>query len=289
MTGTRNVAVVCESTACIPPELARELAITVIPVPFSLGDENYLDGTTIAPSNLYERIRQTRLAPKTSPPSPGAYLESWRASDAPAVLTVTVNSRVSTLQRSAVMAQDLARTELPDVEVAVLDSLSAGMGQGFVAIEAARAPAAGQDLQTAIRRGERVRDAMRMLITLDTLEYVTRASRLPQVAAFVGSLIPIKPVILLSGGAVHVVARPRSRQRAIAELIDRMEREVTPGRLHVAVQHAGAAEEADRLRRSIQERFDCFELISAEYSAVIGGYAGPGLLGVAFYAEPEAA
>ena len=289
MTGNRLVAVVCESTACIPPDLAKELEIGVIPVPFSLGDENYLDGVTIAPSVLYERIRQSRLAPKTSPPAPGAYLQAWRESGAPAVLTVTVNSRVSTLQRAAMMAKDLAPTDLPGVEVAVLDSLSAGMGQGFTAIEAARAAANGKDLKNVIRRSERIRDAMRMLITLDTLEYLGRASRLPQVAAFMGSLIPIRPVILLAGGAVHVVARPRSRQRAITELINRMEREVTPGRLHVAVQHAGAAEEADRLRRSIQERFDCSELITAEYSPVIGGYAGPGLLGVAFYAEQEAA
>src|SRR5919201_193017 len=154
MTAPRNVAVVCKSTACIPPELSRELAITVIAVPFSLGDENYLDGATIAPSALYERIRQSRLPPKTSPPSPGAYLETWRATNAPAVLTVTVNSRVSTLQRSAVMAKDLTRTDLSGVEVAVLDSLSAGMGQGFVAIEAARAAASGEGLQTVIRRAE---------------------------------------------------------------------------------------------------------------------------------------
>ncbi|HZS92228.1 MAG TPA: DegV family protein [Chloroflexota bacterium] len=285
---TRQVAIVCESTCCLPPDLARRYDIGIIPIPFVFGTQTFRDGVDITPAQFYARLAETGTPPKTSPPSPGEYLQAWREASrsASAVLLVTVDGRVSTLQRSARLAQEMAPQALPGVAVSVVDSQSAGMGQGFVALAAARAAMAGQPLAAVTAAAERVRRRVTLLVTLDTLEYLSRASRLPQVATFVGGLLAIKPVVQFSGGHIRLLARPRTRRRAIDELFERVARTVPPGaRLHAAVQHAGAEVEAADFEVRLRGAFDCAELYTTEFTPVMGGYCGPGLLGVAFYSE----
>lgn len=288
--GVRGVAVVCESTACLPPDLLRRYDVGVVPIPFVFGTETFLDGVNISPSEFYARLEATRTPPKTSPPTPGAYLDAWRqaADGGRDVISVTVASTVSTLQRSALLARDLAPDALAGAAVTVVDSRSAGMGQGFVALAAARAAEAGQPLDAAVAAAERVAARLKMFVTLDTLEYLARASRIPRVAALVGGLIAIKPIIDFSGGDVRPVARVRTRRRSVEELFAMMRRDVPEGaRLHVAVQHARAEEEAARFAERIGTTFACAELCVTEFTPVMGGYCGPGLLGVAYYPEDE--
>ncbi len=285
---TRQVAIVCESTCCLPAELVRRYDIGIIPIPFVFGTQTFLDGVDLTPAQFYDRLAATRTPPKTSPPPPGAYVRAWEEASrsAPAVLLVTVAGKVSTLQRSARLAQELAGEALPGVTVSVVDSLSAGMGQGFVALAAARAAAAGQPLEAVTAAAERMSRRVSMLMALDTLEYLSRASRLPQVAAFVGALLSIKPVVQFSRGEIRLLARARTRRKSIDALFERIERAVPQGaRLHAAVQHAGAAEEAAEFERRLRSAFDCAELFTTEFTPIMGGYCGPGLLGAAFYSE----
>ncbi len=283
-----RVAVVCESTACLPPELVARYGIGVIPIPFVFGTDTFLDGVDITPAEFYTRLASSPVPPKTSPPSPGEYLQAWRATQAAGVVLVTVDGAVSTLQRSAYMARDLVGESLPGVAVAVVDSRSAGMGQGFVALAAARAAADGRAMDEVVRIAEDVSRRVRMIVTLDTLEYLARASRIPQVAAFVGALLAIKPVVQLSGGDIRMLARVRTRHRSIEALFEQVRQGVPTGaRLHAAVQHARADAEAARLASRLRDEFAPVELYTTEFTPVMGGYCGPGLLGVAFYTEEK--
>jgi DegV family protein with EDD domain len=272
----RHVAIVCESTSCLPPELVQRYHIGIIPIPFVFDAQTFLDGVDTTPAEFYARLAASPTPPKTSPPSPGAYLEAWKTAtqSAHAVVLVTVDSKISTLQRSALFAQELAREALPETPIAIVDSLSAGMGQGFVALAAARAAQDGGTLDDVVAAADRVRWRVRMIVTLDTLEYLARTSRIPQVAAFVGGLLSIKPVVELSGGDIHLLARVRTRRRSIED-----------ARVHVAVQHASAPEEAAALEDRVRRAFNCVELFTTEFTPVMGGYCGPGLLGAAFYTE----
>ena len=291
----QTVAVVAESTCCLPPELVRELAIGIIPIPFVFGEQTYLDGVDITPAQFYRTLVAAHEPPKTSPPAPGAYLEAWRqaARGIPGipggadVVSVTVDGMVSTLQRSARLALELAPEHLPGIGVRVVDSLSAGMGQGFVALAAARAARAGQSFEEVVAAAERVSQRVRLVVTLDTLEYLARASRIPQVAALLGGILAIKPIILIAEGDVHPLARVRGRRRSLDQLVEHVRQLAPPGgaRLHAAVQHARAEEEAAWLEARIRAAFDCVEVYTTEFTPVMGGYCGPGLLGVAFYSE----
>ncbi|HEY7849936.1 MAG TPA: DegV family protein [Ktedonobacterales bacterium] len=284
----RRVAVVAESTCCLPPALARRYGVDILPIPYSIGDATYRDGVDLTPSQFYELLRQTRTIPQTSPPSAGEYLEAWaraalRGED---VVTVCVDGTISTMQRSTRLALQLAPEALPTTSIRVIDSRSAGMGQGFVALAAARAATAGAPLTAVAAEATRVSRRVRLLVTLDTLDYLARASRIPQVAAIVGGMLSIKPLFVLGGGEVQALERVRSRKRSIQRLLERLRDMVPSGaRLHAAVQHAAAEAEARALEQTIRERFTCVELYTTEFTPVMGGYCGPGLLGVAFYTE----
>lgn len=285
---TRQVAVVAESTCCLPDELVARYGIGILPIPYVFGNETYLDGVDLTRAEFYRKLSETRTPPKTSPPSPGEYLKIWKdaAHDAEAIVCVTVDSKISTLQRSARLARELAPEMLPGTPVAIVDSLSAGMGQGFVALAAARAAANGRAMDEVVKTAEAVSRSVRMIVTLDTLDYLARTSRIPQVAAFLGGVLAIKPIIQISNGDIHPIARVRTRRRSIMELFEQMRRMAPSGaRLHVAVQHAQAAQEAAEFEARVRDTFECVELHTTEFTPVMGGYCGPGLLGVAFYPE----
>jgi DegV family protein with EDD domain len=138
---------------------------------------------------------------------------------------------------------------------------------------------------------ERVRtlsDRVYLLVALDTLEYLAKTSRIPRVSALFGKALQIKPVILFARGDVEPLERPRSRRRAVRRLLDLTEERLRGGSpLHMAVQHAGAREEAEALREAVAERFHPEELLISEFSPVMISYTGPGLLGLAFYEDPR--
>lgn len=288
-----RVAIACESTGCLPPSLVTRHDIAIIPIPLVFGTETLLDGVDITPAEFYAQLALSNAPPKTSPPSPGEYLAAWRRMAARAggvggVVMVTADGRVTTFGRSTRLARELAPESLPGVPVAVVDSHSAGMGQGFVALAAARAAEAGLPLAEVVRAAERVRDRVRMVVALDTLEYLARASRIPQVAAWVGAALAIKPVVLFAGGDIRTLARVRTHRRAVAELLRQVERLAPPGaRLHMAVQHTQAPDAAQQIAEHVRGAFDCAELHVTEFTPVMGGYCGPGLLGIVFYPEAD--
>ena len=282
---TRRVTVTAESTCCLPRELAEANGIGIVPVPFVFGSTAFLDGVDISPEQFYERLVATRVPPKTSPPAPGAYLSAWLGAPTDAVLHVTTAARITTFMRSVEVAEGQLPSEAPGRTVAIVDSGSAGMGQGFVALAAARA-AAGESLEAAAAAAEAVRRRVKLVVALDTLEYLARTSRIPQVAALFGGLLAIKPIILVADGDVRPLARVRTRRRSIEQLVATIVAMASgSGKVHVAVQHARAADEAADLARRLAGELDCAEMLITEFTPVMGAYCGPGLIGAAFYTE----
>ncbi len=285
----RRVSVVAESTCCLPPGLAQRYGVEILPIPYSLGGVEYRDGVDLTPAQFYEALRAVKAPPYTSPPSAGEYLQAWRQAGERGedVVTISVDGSISTMGRSTRQALQLLPTTLPNMRVRVVDSRSAGMGQGFVALAAARLAESGASFDEVAAEAERVASRVRLVVALDTLDYLARASRIPQVAAVVGGMLAIKPLFVMGGGAIQTLGRVRTRRRSIERLREYIRDAVPPGaRLHAAVQHASAGEEARDLARTIRDAFACEELYTTEFTPVMGGYCGPGLLGVAFYHEP---
>jgi DegV family protein with EDD domain len=223
---------------------------------------------------------------KTSSASPADCLEAFRQASRKAqrILCVTLSTKLSTFYNSARDGEQLARTELPGITIEVFDSFSATPSEGMVALAAARAAAEGKDLPEVIREAEKVRAKVGAIILLDTIRHVYRSGRIPRIASQVGSALNIRPVLTISK-EVHFSGMVHSRKQGIERILGMMKEKVDGRPVHVAVTHAYAPDEAEKLKERVTAEFNCVETWLSEFSPVMGYACGTGTVGVAYYLE----
>jgi len=284
----KGVAVVTDTTACIPQEMVKEYGIELVPIEVIFDDRVYRDGIDITPAEFYAKLRQTEKLPTTSGSLPGPYLEAYRRASqrADGIVCITESSKFSGMFNSARLAVEMVKEELPGVAVEVLECSSAAAGQGLVALAAARAAASGKNLAGVVEVVKELMHRVHLFAALDTLHYLVKGGRVPQAAALVNSILGIKPVFSVNGGEAHTVALPRSTKSAMKRVLKLMMKKIGKGQpVHAAVMHADALEQARVLRDQISSRFNCVELFITEFTPVMGVHTGPGVIGAAFYSE----
>ena len=279
----KRVVVVTDSNATVPEALVRELGIRVVPILLNLDDHTYRDGVDMTPGEFYRMLRTATHVPTTSSPSMGGFVRVFASAgqEAVGIVAIVLPPQLSAVYNVALMASQLVNGP----PIRVVSSGTTAMAQGFVVLEAARAAAASAGLEEVVARAEEVASKVRFYAVLETLEYLRRGGRIGGAAAWVGSMLQITPVLRVLDGRVEPFARPRTRQRAIQMMLDEVVRQVSGRPVHVAICQGDAREEAEDLKRRMEELFDCIELYVTEFTPVMGAHAGPGLLGIAFYVD----
>jgi DegV family protein with EDD domain len=283
---TKKVAIVTDSIACLTRELAAKYEIEIIPINFYAGGRLYRDWVDVAPSEAYELFLQDPDSFKSSPASPEDCLEVYRTASrhAGSIACITVSARLSGMNNTATKAKEMAATELPGTTIEVLDSLTATPAEGMVALAAARAADEGKDMPEVIRAAEAIKPKVNAIVFLDTIKHVYRSGRIPKVASQLGSALNIKPILTVSG-MVHFAGMARNRNHGIERVLQMMRDKVGDRPVHVALMHAYAPEEAERLKERVTGEFNCIEVWLAEFSPIMGYACGTGTVGVAFYPE----
>jgi DegV family protein with EDD domain len=282
-----KVAIVTDSVACLTRELVEQYGISILPVYFYFGDKLYRDWVDITPSEAYELFLKDPTAFKTSGINPTDCLETYRqvSNHYTDILCVTLSSKLSMVYNSALEAEESAKGELPQTSIVVVDSRTATAAEGFVALAAARAAEAGKSLDEVVKRAEAVRDKVCVVALMDTIRYVYRSGRIPKIAAKAGSMLNIKPVMTISSGSVRFRGAVRSREHGVERVIKITKDRVKQKPVHMAVMHAYAPADAEKLKEIVSAEFNCVELWVTEFSPVMGYACGTGTLGVAFYTE----
>jgi len=279
----RQVAIVTDSSANLPTELVRQWNIRVIPIPLIFGRQTFLDGVNITPDEIYRRLRADKDMPTTAAPSVGDFLRLYAATgqEASGIVSIHMSPALSSTYNVALTASQL----IDGIPIRVLNCHSAAIGQGFVALEAARDAVAGATLEAVVSRANAVAAKIHLLFTLETFEYLHRGGRIGGAAALVATLLQIRPVLCLTDGHVEVLAKTRTRHKALRSILEQMTAKVNGHPLHAAIFHADAPAEAEAFRQAVATRFQCTELYVTEFTPVMSTHTGPGVLGVAFYAE----
>ncbi len=281
-----QVAIVTDTTACVPPEMAAQYNIETVPVDFIVGDKVYRDGVDMTPTEFYERLRKAEKLPTTSGSLPEPFLEAYRRASARAsqILCITPPSKLSGMFNSARLAREMARTALPGVAIELVDCSTAAAGQGLVVLAAAREAALGKDLAEVAAKARSVMERVYLFATLDTLDYLVKGGRVPRAAGLASSLLQIKPIFTVTGGEAMPVVNVRTMNGATNRILKIMAQKVVRGQpLHAAIMHAAALDRAKALRDEIARRFAPTELFITEFTPVMGVHTGPGVIGVTFY------
>ena len=281
-----RVAIVVDSAASLPTDIAQQSLLWTVPLNLTMGSRSYLDGVSVSPTEFYRMLRDSADLPTTAAPTPASYLQAFReaAHWAGSILCLTVASKFSASFDSATAAVHLAKDAIPDVAITLLDSGTAAGGEGLVALEALRTASQGGDLDGVVGAAHKVVERVTVIAFLDTLYYLWKGGRVPRIAHVATSALRIKPIFELSQGEVRTIARPRTRSRAMARLVGLM-RERVAGRhgINAIVMHADAEAAANDVRRRIELDIDCEQLSVSEFTPVLGAHIGPGLVGIAFW------
>lgn len=282
-----SVAVVTDSVAQIPSSLAEQWHIRVVPAILIVAGQQYQDGVTLHPEELYRRMRQEKLLPKTAAPSVGAFYEAFasRLREGYAELVyIGLSSRLSGVFASAASAAKMIEQDFPQGRVHLFDSRIATIAQGFIALEAARMAAEGFGAEAILQRVEEMRHRTGLFVTLETLEYLALGGRIGKAAYLLGNMAKIKPVISIGeDGLVEPIGGYVGQTRALEEIVSRVA-EVLPEKryLRLGLLHADAGEAARQLERLALARLHPDEFTWSTFTPVMGAHTGPGVVGLAY-------
>jgi DegV family protein with EDD domain len=274
-----RVCVVTDSTSYLPPGVADERGVRVVPLEVRLGERVGREGVDVDTAALLRAFADRRIDVQTSRPTPAEFAACYRtALDAGADDVVSVH-----LSRELSGTWDAARAAAEEVgpeRVRVVDSRAAGMGLGYAVLAAADAAAAGSDGAAVAAAAADVAERCRMFFSVDTLDRLRRGGRIGTAAALFGTALAVKPLLHVTGGRIVPLEKVRTTARAAQRLVELAVRAAGEGPVDLAVHHLGAAARAEELAVRLRERLDVARLLVSEVGAVIGAHVGTGLLAV---------
>jgi DegV family protein with EDD domain len=276
-----HVVVVTDSTAYLPPKVADELGITIVPLQVIVDGTSFAEGVEIGGYRVAQALRAD-LTVTTSRPSPHAFVEVYqrlRAEGAEAIVSIHLSGDISGTVDAARLAA--AEAVSPEFSVDVVDSRSLGMGLGFGVITAARLSAVGASPAEMVRAAARRSLNTSIYMYVDTLEYLRRGGRIGAAQAWLGSALTIKPLLYLADGRLEPLDRVRTTERAISRLVEMAAADARDVEVEVAVHHLAAPERAQDVAQRLREQVPSITQVSvSEVGAVVGAHVGPGAVGI---------
>jgi len=282
-----KVAIVTDSTADIPSDLASRRGIRVVPCQVLFGDQVLRDRVDIQPPEFYRRLQESSALPTTSQPTTGDFLVAYRELNQWADRIVSIH-----LSQALSGTVAFARTAIGQLEshvpIYVVDSRLVSMAMGLVVLAAVDMADAGLDAAQIVGAVNALIPKVNTLFVVDTLEYLHRGGRIGGAEHFFGSLLSIKPLLEIAHGKVEALEKTRTKQRAAARLLEIVEERLDSARkVRFAVVHGAALQDALALKAEIEKRFHQPVPYVCDCSPVIGVHVGPGIFGTAFYIEEQ--
>lgn len=283
-----RVAIVTDSTACIPKTILEDLSIHWVPYYIYHGEESFQDMVSLSPKEFYRWLPTAKTLPKTACPGPGDYLDVYEKlateGGVQEIISIHMTSKGSGAYQSASTAKGMVQEKFPDLIVEVIDTLNVSMCHGWMVIEAAREAIRGASLKRVVDRVTQLVPVTRMLQTADTLKYLYMGGRIGRAQHLAGSLLNIKPIISMEDGIIVSLGTARSRNRAYQMMVDKIESVVGNNKkIKIAYVHAAAIEEVEKIRDLVEARFTPVETIFTELSPALGVHTGPGTAGLCYF------
>lgn len=283
--------IVVDSTSDLPPGLAGELGLRIIPYIFTLdGKEycNHLDYRDISVKDFYNALRAGKTA-QTTQVTPARYAEEWEPhlKAGKDVLYICLSSQLSKSYEMSLLARDEMKEKYPERKVVSIDSRAASLGQGLLAMYAAKARQGGTGIDGSAALLDGLIGKLQHWVMADDLHHLRRGGRVSGASAFVGTMLKIKPILtMLDDGRLVPLHKVRGRARAAEYFLEKIEEtKIDAERGTVFISHSDAMDFAEEVREKIAARFGARDFVINEIGPVIGAHTGPGTIAVIFASE----
>ena len=273
-----TVKIVTDSTADLPPQLASQLGITVVPAYLHFGDDVYRDRVDISEDEFYQRLLHNPVHPSTEPPTPQDFADVYQrlSQDADGIISIHISSKLSATYNSALRGKELVEKECP---IEVVDSQLVTMGLGLLTMAVAPTARSGKSLQQVVEEVKQTIPRIYLLGLLDTLKYLALGGRIGKAKALLGSVLNVKPMLTMKDGELEPAGQVRNRASGIDGLFDFAKNAVDIQDL--AIVYSTTPDEAQTLAERMGSIFTKERIRLARLGPVLGVHGGPGILFVA--------
>lgn len=281
----KKVHIITDSTSDISQELAMVLGIDVIPLSVNIEGVDYIDGFTISNQEFFEKLRNSKVLPKTSAPSPKAFLDAINKYPSnEEILIMTISSDVSGTYNSAKLAVD----ELNRGNIVLLDTRQATIGLHALVQSAVIFRNQGDNLKTIVSKVKEISTRIVVQAAFEDLKYLRMGGRLPFIQAALGTVINLKPIITMKDGVVHAHSKTVGMKRALNYLVRNLEKNAVDYTLPTFIGHTDNLEMFEKFKSFIKYVKPEFPLDrTASIGLTVGTHAGPGCVGIVYFTKEK--
>jgi DegV family protein with EDD domain len=274
--------IVTDGAADILPEWEKEYGIDTIPVNILFGEKSYLQGVELDNEGFYKLVDESKRIPKTAQPSPHQFVEFYRkvAQKGDVILSIHITAKLSGTYASAISAAEELKGEFTIIPI---DSECGSLGIGLMCREARKMERAGKTVDEIVKKIEDIRSKVRVILTLDTLEYAKMSGRVGTLQAALASALNVKPIAVLKDGVLNMAERVRTRKAALDRVISMAKEEFGDKPVYLAVVHARDLKSGKSLLDVAKSQFNARETLISDLSISIAANLGPGTVGFILY------
>jgi len=283
-----TIQILADSACDLTEAYYKKFSIEMVPLTVHLNNQEYEDGIEISPKKVYDAMREGAKT-QTSQVSPQVFkslFTSYAKENKPLVYLAFSSELSGTYQTAKMMEQEIKET-YPDAPIHVIDTKCASIGYGLVVLYAAKLAQNGGVLEDIINQATYHAEHMEHIFTVDDLEYLYRGGRVSKTAAFVGSLLKIKPILHVDSGKLIPLEKIRGSKKVLSRMITIMEERGTDFENQtIGISHGDDLETAEKLATMIKEKFKVKDVIIEMVGSVIGAHSGPGTIALFFLNKP---
>ncbi len=272
------VKIIVDSGSDMTRELAEKLDVAIVPLHIKHEENTFLDRVDIEPDQLYDLLEGSSVLPHTSQPSPAAFMSVFGKYPDEDIVVLTIAKELSGTFQSANLAKQISERN----NIYIADTRQVTLPLMDLVLEACALRDQGKGAEEIVQNVEALRDTVRIIAVVDTLDYLQKGGRLSKTAAAAGNFLKIKPVIGVKDGAVEVLAKARGKKSVMAQILNLLEKdEVDLDHAYFGYtgKDAGILEE---FSASILERYPFRQTDSFQIGAAIGTHAGPGAKAIVY-------
>jgi len=283
-----NVQLLVDSACDLTAEYFEKYNIDMLPLTVHLNEQEYKDGIEISPKEVYDAMRDG-AGTKTSQVSPQTFQETFLnyvEKEQPFVY-LAFSSELSGTYQTAKMIEQEVKEQHPDAKFEIVNTKCASIGYGLVVLRAAKLALEGASIDEIVDIATYHAKHMEHIFTVDDLEYLYRGGRVSRTAAFVGSLLRIKPLLHVDDGKLVPIEKIRGTKRVLGRMVEVMEERGTDFKNQtIGISHGDDLERAEQLAEMIKEKFGVEDILIEMVGSVIGAHSGPGTIALFFLNKP---
>ncbi|WP_455486713.1 DegV family protein [Clostridium sp.] len=280
------IKIVTDSTSYIPEEFINKYDISVVSLNVIMNGESIRE-VDLDNETFYSKMEESTEIPSSSQPSPDEIYNTFEniIKEGNSIVGIFISSDMSGTVSSANLIKNMLLEKYPTAHIEIVDSRSNCMQMGYVAIEAAKAAAAGKSMEKVIDVCTSVINNSRFLFTPDTLDYLKKGGRIGGASALLGTLFQIKPILTVCDGKTTVFTKVRTKKKAVDTLVTTLVNDLQGKELGgVIVHHINCQDEGLSLAAKIKKQLGVDVQIDT-IGPIIGLHVGPGSIGVAYFTK----